>query len=194
MRPQVWRRLLVPPSILLPALHHVFQAALGWTNSHLHEFIINGQRNAEPNPEWIEEMKQRDERRVQLEQALGRRSRTFEYVYDFGDDWRHAVVVEDQFVPPRAPFAPVCLAGENACPPEDVGGAPGYAQFLAEGRKGFDPARFDREAVNQALSTLRLCTEGALCGTRSGGVAWRPWRRSQEQRNWQGSASRIGSI
>ena len=114
VKPQVWRRRLVPAGIVLPALHRVFQAALGWTNSHLHEFIINGERYAEPNPEWIDEMT------------------------------------------PRAPFAPVCLAGENACPPEDVGGPPGYAQFLAKGGKAFDPARFDREAVNRVLGTMRL--------------------------------------
>ena len=156
VQPQVWRRLLVPAGILLPALHHMFQAALGWTNSHLHEFIINGNRYAEPNPEWADEMKQRDERRVRLDVTLGRRSRTFEYLYDFGDDWRHAVIVENQFMPPRAPLAPVCLAGENACPPEDIGGPPGYAQFLAEGGKGFDPARFDREAVNRVLAAIRL--------------------------------------
>ncbi|MGH8865807.1 MAG: plasmid pRiA4b ORF-3 family protein, partial [Burkholderiales bacterium] len=87
-------------------------------------------------------------------------------VYDFGDHWHHAVVVEDCIVQPRAGFVVQCLAGENACPPEDVGGAPGYAEFLADiadprhaehqsyldWRGGsFDAARFDREAVNRAL-------------------------------------------
>ncbi|MGH8864135.1 MAG: plasmid pRiA4b ORF-3 family protein, partial [Burkholderiales bacterium] len=88
------------PAIRLPALHRVFQAALGWTDSHLHEFIINGRRYAEPNPDWNEELKQQDERRVVLADALGSEARTFEYVYDFGDHWHHAVVVEDCIVQP----------------------------------------------------------------------------------------------
>lgn len=58
-------------------------------------------------------------------------------------------------VPPRAPFASVCLAGENACPPEDISGPPGYTQFLVKGGKASDPARFDREAVNLVLVRLR---------------------------------------
>ena len=171
VRPAVWRRLVVPSNIRLPALHRVFQAALGWTDSHLHEFVINGQRYAEPDPEGLEEITQQDERRVVLADALGRGARTFEYRYDFGDDWHHAVVVEDCFVPPQANFVAQCLAGENACPPEDVGGAPGYAEFLAaladpgherhaEYRDWcggeFDPARFDREAVNRELEKIRL--------------------------------------
>jgi len=156
VRPSVWRRLLVPAGITLPPLHRVFQVVLGWSNSHLHEFIINGERYADPDLEWKDELQQRDERRVRLEAALGGESRTFEYVYDFGDDWRHAVVVEDRYLQPRAPFAPFCLAGENACPPEDIGGPPGYVQFLAEGVGGLDPTRFDLGAVNRALARVMV--------------------------------------
>ena len=103
---------------------------------------------------------------VALGAALGRESRTFDYLYDFGDGWHHAVVVEDRFMQPRADFVVQCLAGENACPPEDVGGPPGYAGFLAaiadprheEHRQyldwwggSFDSARFELGAVNRAL-------------------------------------------
>jgi hypothetical protein len=171
VKPAVWRRLLVPADIRLPRLHRVFQAALGWTNSHLHEFIINGARYADPDPEWMEELKQKDERRVPLATALGGESRAFEYCYDFGDGWHHSVVVEDPYVPPVAGTVLQCLAGENACPPEDVGGPPGYADFLAaiadprhEEHEnflawrggGFDAARFDRKAVNQALRKIKV--------------------------------------
>ena len=168
--PRVWRRLLVPSNIKLPALHLVFQAALGWTNSHLHEFNIGNVRYAEPNPDWEDELQQRDERRVALDAALGRGSRCFDYVYDFGDHWHHVVLVEDYFVPPQAEFRIRCTAGENACPPEDVGGAPGYAEFpaaIADPRHEehesylewcsghFDPARFELEAVNRALGEIK---------------------------------------
>ena len=169
--PRVWRRLLVPSSIKLPALHRVFQAALGWTDSHLHEFVINGVRYAEPDPEWNDELKQVHERGVVLNAALGGESRCFDYLYDFGDHWHHAVLVEDTFIQPQAEFRTQCIAGENACPPEDVGGAPGYADFLAaiadprhEEHEnylawcggGFDPARFEREAVSQALGRIKV--------------------------------------
>lgn len=52
--------------------------------------------------------------------------RRFTYLYDFGDHWEHSVKIEDLVSPkPRQPLI-ACLAGENACPPEDVGGEPGY--------------------------------------------------------------------
>jgi hypothetical protein len=171
VKPLVWRRLRVPANITLPKLHRVFQAALGWTNSHLHEFVINGRHYAEPNPDWAEELAQTDERRVVLSKALGRVSRSFDYLYDFGDHWHHLVVVEDYRLEPAANPAVLCLGGENACPPEDVGGAPGYANFraaIADPRHeehqnyrtwcggSFDPGRFDREAVNVALSRVRV--------------------------------------
>jgi hypothetical protein len=50
--PTVWRRLVVPETITLPILHRVFQAAIGWTNSHLHEFVIGGVRYCEPDPDF----------------------------------------------------------------------------------------------------------------------------------------------
>ena len=171
LSPRVWRRLLVPSGMKLQALHRVFQAALGWTNSHLHEFNINGVRYAEPDPEWSDELKQVSERGVALSAALSGESRCFDYVYDFGDHWHHAVLVEDAFNRPQAGFRIQCVAGENACPPEDVGGAHGYAEFLAaiadprhEEHESylkwcggsFDPAHFDREATNRALASVRV--------------------------------------
>lgn len=69
--PLIWRRLTVPDSITLPALHQVLQVTLGWTDSHLHEFVINGTRYAVPDPDWSDELQQRDERRVILSKALG---------------------------------------------------------------------------------------------------------------------------
>lgn len=170
VRPLVWRRLLLPADITLPRLHRVFQAALGWTNSHLHEFVISGVRYAEPDPDLAGELEQVDERRVVLSKALGMNARSFDYVYDFGDDWHHLVVVEDRRPDMASAAATVfCTGGENACPPEDVGGPPGYANFLAaisdprheehqnymEWSGGhFDPARFDQTAVNRALLIL----------------------------------------
>jgi hypothetical protein len=168
--PTVWRRLVMPSSIKLPRLHQVFQTSLGWTNSHLREFAINSVRYSDPDPDFDDETGHVDEQGVILEDALGIDARCFDYVYDFGDDWHHVVLVEDQHLEAKAPRAIRCVAGENACPPEDVGGALRYAEFLVAiadpgheehesfrewsgGR--FDPKRFDLEAINRMLSKIK---------------------------------------
>src|SRR5262245_12597745 len=92
--PAIWRRFVVPDSIALPKLHQILQAVIGWTDSHLHEFVINGTRYAMPDPDWSDDLQQRDERGILLNKALAR-SRCFEYVYDFGDDWHHVITVEN---------------------------------------------------------------------------------------------------
>jgi hypothetical protein len=172
VQPLVWRRLLVPADITLPKLDRVIQTALGWTNSHLHEFVINGTHYAVLDPEWVDDLPHVDERRVVLHDALGRGTRCFDYVYDFGDDWHHLVLVEDLYPDrPKSVSSVRCIGGENACPPEDVGGASGYAEFLAaiadprhEEHQNyltwvggsFDPTRFDRAAVNRALAKIKI--------------------------------------
>jgi Plasmid pRiA4b ORF-3-like protein len=169
--PAIWRRLVVPETIKLPKLHLVFQAALGWTNTHLHEFYIDGVRYSEPDPEFDDELEHVDERDAMLNEALGMDARCFDYIYDFGDDWHHAVLVEDQHVDAKPAASIRCIGGENACPPEDVGGALRYAEFLAVladsaheeheayrvwsgGR--FDPRHFDLDAANQALGKIKV--------------------------------------
>jgi hypothetical protein len=169
--PTVWRRLIVPETIKLPKLHRVFQTALGWTNSHLHEFIIGGVHYSDPDPDLADELEQLDERHVVLLKALGLDARCFDYIYDFGDDWHHVVIIENRLPHPgAAPSLVHCSGGGNACPPEDVGGALRYAEFLAAiadpsheehaafrewsgGR--FDPKRFDLDATNLALSKIK---------------------------------------
>jgi hypothetical protein len=167
--PVIWRRLIVPSTIELPKLHRVFQTALGWTNSHLHEFVINGVRYSDPDPDFDDEIGHVDEQRVVLDNALGMDTRCFDYVYDFGDDWHHIVVVEDRHHQSQASKSIHCVAGENACPPEDVGGAFRYAEFrlaiadptheehesFREWSGGrFDPTRFDLKAINRALGKI----------------------------------------
>ncbi len=168
VKPSVWRRLLVPETITLPTLHEVLQAAVGWTNSHLHEFVINGVRYSDPDPDLDAESDDVDEHGVALQEALGMDARCFDYVYDFGDDWHHVVLVEDQHIAPTTSIR--CAGGENACPPEDVGGALRYATFVAAiadpnheehatyqewSGGGFDPARFDLAAANRALDKIK---------------------------------------
>lgn len=170
VEPAVWRLVLVPESITLPKLHQVIQAVMGWRDSHLHEFEINGVCYGQPDPDWdLGAVK--SESGVRLGQCLMNLS-SFTYVYDFGDDWRHLVHVEERVRPDLPLLKPVCLAGEGACPPEDVGGVPGYQHFLAVmqdpsnpehgdfcawiGAKSFDSGLFDIKKANARLGRIRI--------------------------------------
>lgn len=170
LKPAIWRRVVVPDTITLGKLHHVIQAAMGWTESHMHEFEISQQRYGEPDPEWGWGESVISEKRVSLLKSLAG-AKTFRYVYDFGDGWEHKIKLEKRVPPDAYPRTPLCLAGENACPPEDVGGPPGYVEFLdaisdpnhpdhAEmlewcGGK-FEPTVFDTEDANRLLQRIKV--------------------------------------
>jgi hypothetical protein len=168
-RPPVWRRIQVK-DCTLDKLHEHVQAALGWTNSHLHHFRVGEQLYGDPllMRENFAEMEYEDSTATRLSDILprsGRRCR-FEYEYDFGDSWRHEVLFEGCPRAERGKRYPVCLEGARACPPEDVGGPWGYEEFLEaitdpehEDRDGllewagdsFDPEAFDPAAATRAM-------------------------------------------
>jgi hypothetical protein len=169
VEPLIWRRLQVPTSITLPRLHSVLQVAMGWTDSHLHSFSI-GDRDYS-NAEELDELNMLDVKGRKLEALLGDTIREFEYEYDFGDSWHHRIVVESMTEPKVDRPFPLCVAGERACPPEDVGGIPGYLDFLevianpnheehesmlAWVGGAFDPEGFDINSVNRELRRRRL--------------------------------------
>jgi hypothetical protein len=167
--PLVYRTILVPATITLPKLHVTLLMAMGWQGGHLHEFIIDDTHYGELDPDYPEpDLK--NQQRVRLTKALGTASR-FDYVYDFGDSWWHHIHVLErtQFQGPLD--SPWCLDGANACPPEDVGGIPGYEDFLAvisdpkhpeyenmvQWCGGtFDAAHFDLEDTNRRLMEIQL--------------------------------------
>lgn len=170
--PLVWRRVLVPDHWTLASLHQYLQWVMGWTDCHAHEFEV-GAGLAAPDW-WIQEAwsdedasRYRDERRVSVASVaseLGARGE-FEYRYDMGDGWEHRIVIESLPASAVSDYAlPVCVAGENACPPEDVGGPHGYARFLdivADREheqhedmvrwigRVFDPKGFDLNRINR---------------------------------------------
>ncbi len=170
IEPEIWRRLLVPRGVRLDRLHEIFQVAMGWTNSHLHEFRVGDTRYSEPDPEY-DKGDVRDERSVRLFEVARGVNDSFLYEYDFGDSWEHRVVVEKILAPEESPAdLPVCLAGARACPPEDCGGMPGYESFLEALRDpaheehaamlawvggSFDPEAFDLKSVNRLLQWMR---------------------------------------
>ena len=116
--PRVLRVVDVPASSTLPELHDLLQVAVGWTDSHLHQFVAGGIRYGVPHEEWPDD--QVDEAGVRL-RGLPER---FVYLYDFGDGWTHDV----ELLGPGAD-QPGCVYGEGTCPPEDCGGPPGYAEL-----------------------------------------------------------------
>jgi hypothetical protein len=125
--PTVWRRILVPTSVRMARLHDMIQAAMGWTNSHLHAFTVGDARFGMCFDDYPEG--EIDEQTVTVLQALlGRKQ--FTYEYDFGDGWEHTITIETEFRTPHALKFALCLAGENACPPEDSGGPGGFEYFL----------------------------------------------------------------
>ena len=121
VEPAVARVIDVPATTTLPELHDLLQAALGWTDSHLHQFITADATYGTPSDDFEPEG-QRDETTARLAD-LGAR---FEYLHDFGDGWTHDVKVQGPGDP-----TPGCVDGHGACPPEDCGGPPGYADLLA---------------------------------------------------------------
>ena len=130
LEPLIWRRILVPGALKLVKLDRVLQAAMGWNNTHLHEWVIQGQRYGMPDEAWGEQG-MRNDRKITVSSALHDSVDSFTHNYDFGDGWEHQVTVEKRLaVQEGRNDWPMCIAGENACPPDDVGGPDGYLEFL----------------------------------------------------------------
>jgi hypothetical protein len=174
-KPGIWRRVLVRGNMRLDRLHHVIQIAMGWTNSHLHQFITGTRADCmyygEPEPD-VPPMfrKVLNEKRYVLADLAPVAKQKLIYEYDFGDGWEHEIVVE-KILPPEPTFKhPICLAGANACPPEDCGGVYGYynlLKILADPKHPdhddmvdwiggeWDATWFDLEAANLMLKRLK---------------------------------------
>ena len=165
--PPIWRRILVPGDISLAKLHRILQITMGWWNCHLHVFEIHGREYGQPDRNL--ELEFENEQRVKLGEIVSEKDR-FVYQYDFGDDWRHQIVVEKIVPREEGKRYPACVAGARACPPEDCGGIWGYANFLATIKDpkhkehesmlewiggSFDSEAFNLEQVNQQLRGLK---------------------------------------
>ena len=129
-RPPIWRRLQVSSDISLEDLHWIVQTAFGWTNSHLHQFIINRQYYSLPEFE-LDEYNEKigDESRVKLSQLKLKPKSKFVYEYDFGDSWEHEILVEKVVEKEEGVSYPRCIGGKRAGPPEDCGGVWGYERL-----------------------------------------------------------------
>lgn len=159
--------MLVPGGVRMAKLSEMILATMGWTNSHLHAFRVGDKRYGMCFDDYPEE--EIDEKDMTVLQALGE-ERRFTYDYDFGDGWEHGVMIEEiTWTDVGLKFA-VCIDGQNACPPEDVGGPGGYSEFLdalSDPRHeehesflewvggSFDPAEFSVAGTNAALQRVR---------------------------------------
>ena len=168
VKPPVRRRVEAPLAIRLDRLHLVLQAAMGWTNSHLYEIRARNVGWGLPDPDFGDgPLDAKKARLVDVLEDVG--TKTLKYLYDFGDGWKHTVKVERiaDAVPGMA--YPVLIDAVGRCPPEDVGGSWGYAEFLdaiadpahenhAEMKEWagepFDPKVVDVEALTDDVAAL----------------------------------------
>ncbi len=171
-RPAIWRRVVVRADLKLNRLHQVIQRVLPWTDSHLHQFVAGQAYYGTPDPEFfgLGQQKTLNEKHYTVADLAPAAKKKFIYEYDFGDSWEHEIVLE-KILPPDADFKhPVCLAGANACPPDDCGGLGGYYQMLealADPQHEehehlqawiggeWDAARFDLDEINDWLKRLK---------------------------------------
>lgn len=175
--PPIWRQITIRCEATFWALHVALQNAMGWTDSHLHDFELPNADGEEPVWIGMPDLEDEDEREIlaeldaRLDAWIHCEGEVLFYNYDYGDGWRHRVVVEA--IEPATAHAryPRCLAGERACPPEDVGGAQGYETFLRAladpeheehdsyrewAGEDFDPERFDPAKVRFEDPITRL--------------------------------------
>jgi hypothetical protein len=177
IKPAIWRRISLPGNASLGWLHAAIQLAMGWTNSHLHQFEVGDRLFSDSHanspgfggdPEFL------DEAKFSLRDVAPSEKDVLHYEYDFGDSWGHTIVVEKILPPtPNAEAVAVCLAGKRACPPDDCGGPWGYQDLLKVLRnpkheehntmkewlgRPFDPEAFDLAHTNTYLRMLKWPT------------------------------------
>jgi len=155
-KPPIWRRVAVPSDMYLSDLHEVIQIVMGWTNSHLHQFVVRNRQSKPPademrmlfqNGQWdalamrmrrdrclsdprFELDDAEDESKVMLSELAPVVKSKFVYEYDFGDGWEQPIEVVKIGPPAEGVKCPVCIKGKLACPPEDCGGIWGYYEML----------------------------------------------------------------
>ncbi|MBX9667314.1 MAG: plasmid pRiA4b ORF-3 family protein [Candidatus Obscuribacterales bacterium] len=164
----IWRRVVIRGDTALNVVHDIFQITMGWWETHLHDFHAGDKRYG--NLRTADgDLSFNDETKFVLADLINAPGDSFKYVYDFGDGWMHEAVLESVLEADGDGFV-LCLGGRRACPPEDVGGVPGYMHFLnvvedpeheqrdemlAWAGGSFDADSFDIRGVNLRLLLLQ---------------------------------------
>ncbi len=132
IKPEIWRRIQISDLCSFWNLHVAIQDAMGWSDCHLHQFEVQDPMEGGERyigiptdddftlPGWDHKVKE-----------YLSANKKFTYTYDFGDNWDHLIVYEGLQDKQANCKYPVCIDGRRACPPEDVGGTHGYAEFLS---------------------------------------------------------------
>lgn len=168
--PAVWRQVRIPGDSHLRLVHLVLQMAMGWENRHLHEFVSADRKRYVDFDGYEPQENELDENMYTLKDLVSEPGDRCLYLYDFGDDWTHEIVLEavsEIEVEPAEQFR--CLGGEGACPPEDCGGVPGYLELLEQFNdldalghdeavdllgETFDPEAFDCGRFNTRVENM----------------------------------------
>jgi hypothetical protein len=169
-KPKIWRRILVPLNLLLSDFHKIIQTTMGWTNSHLHQFIKDNTFYVPKSPEddlW-EDIDNVEYSKIKISDLLTKEKDKLVYEYDFGDGWEHDIIVEKIENEITNKNIPICLTGKNNCPPENCGGIWGYSEMLEIIKNPkheeyedyiewlddeFDPKYFNKDEINEMLKT-----------------------------------------
>ena len=174
--PKIWRRFLVRADMKLPRFHDAIQIVMGWTDSHLHQFVIKSGKDRVyigiPDPDAPAAFQRElNEKKFRVSDLLSTPKQKIEYEYDFGDGWEYEILLE-KILPPDSSFKhPHCLAGANACPPEDCGGIWGYYDPFLKALNdpkheahemykewiggSWDPTLFDLDEINGLLKRIK---------------------------------------
>ena len=143
IEPAVTRTLQVPADIRLDRLHLTLQVAMGWTNSHLYMFEAARATWGIADPDFGgEDLPANKTTLGQVIEDTGKK--TINYIYDFGDNWEHRIKIGRITDPVPGELYPRLIEVTGKCPPEDVGGFPGYYGFL-DAMAAQQPARTSPE-------------------------------------------------
>ncbi|MBU1566259.1 MAG: plasmid pRiA4b ORF-3 family protein [Proteobacteria bacterium] len=166
--PLIWRRVQVPGTFTLSQLHDVIQQSMGWSDSHVHQFLV-GKICYEPTRKstHLRESKRFDENKYKLYMLEEDMGFMFTYLYGAGESWEHEIHLEEVVPPTGELKQPIIIAGERACPPETVGDIHEYQALLTAletpGHKNhkrlfeltngqnFDPSFFDLETAKKRV-------------------------------------------
>lgn len=184
IQPMIWRRVDVPLSTTLMALHDIIQLLFDWKDAHLFEFEIGKKVYGEPSPDdAFYDRKVYQAKSLRLGTLIDRGVERFLYLYDFGDNWRHEMTIEEVFDGAADVDYPVFVDGARRAPPEDVGGTSGFMDFLEAAldpahpeHRGmrdwyggpFDPQDIGEKRIRTILSMWADRRRGPLMSHRSG--------------------------
>lgn len=132
------RRIIVPDNLNFYQFHRVLQNCFCWEDCHLHHFVTAVNKRGYPaqiiRPEWDDDgddypgIETKDSFHVHLSDVFpGKKAVVYEY--DFGDSWYHMIRLRKVIDDCQDPY-PHCIMAEGDAPPEDCGGADGYAYML----------------------------------------------------------------